>query len=135
MPDSWFPENRGVGPYIRARRELARMSLRELSRLSQVSNAYLSQVERGLHEPSVRVLRAVASAMSIPLDELMRADGVSVDHGTPPADGAVDLETAIHAEPRLTPSQKEALVAVYRSFLEDDGSAPARNGAPTPAGR
>lgn len=131
MAESWFPDGAGVGAYIRARRELSRMSLRELSRLSQVSNAYLSQVERGLHEPSVRVLRAVASAMSIPLDELMRADGAA-----PAADPApsADLADAIRAAPRLTRAQKEALLAVYRSFLSQEppaGPDGARDEPPT----
>ena len=43
------------------------MSLRELSTLTNVSNAYLSELERGLHEPSLRVLRAIASALGTPL--------------------------------------------------------------------
>ncbi|HYO85531.1 MAG TPA: helix-turn-helix transcriptional regulator [Dermatophilaceae bacterium] len=120
MPESWFPEAPGVGAYIRARRELSRMSLRELARLSQVSNAYLSQVERGLHEPSLRVLRAVAGAMSIPLDELM--------HATSPRDPEAagrrtNLEEAIRSEPRLSRSQQEALIAVYRSFLKEGTAA------------
>ncbi len=118
MADSWLSDGPGVGAYIRARRELSRMSLRELARLSQVSNAYLSQVERGLHEPSVRVLRAVASAMSIPLDELMHAS--SPREAQPTHD--IDLEQAIRSESRLSHSQKDALIAVYRSFLREGHS-------------
>jgi len=34
----------------------ANLSLRQLSALTEISNPYLSQVERGLHEPSIRVL-------------------------------------------------------------------------------
>ena len=128
MADSWLSDGPGVGAYIRARRELSRMSLRELARLSQVSNAYLSQVERGLHEPSVRVLRAVASAMSIPLDELMHA---SSPRETKPGHD-IDLEQAIRSESRLSHSQKDALIAVYRSFLQDgqfptEGTSPSEN--------
>jgi len=37
-------------------RKLAQLSLRELAGMTKVSNAYLSQVERSLHQPSVRVL-------------------------------------------------------------------------------
>ena len=55
-----------LGAYLREQRELAQLSLRELSRLTHVSNAYLSQIERGLHEPSLRVLRALASALEDP---------------------------------------------------------------------
>jgi transcriptional regulator with XRE-family HTH domain len=53
-----------------AQRELSRLSLRELARMSQVPNAYLSQVERGMHGPSLRVLAALAGALSLPLEDL-----------------------------------------------------------------
>ena len=71
MPDEkWYPGKATIGSYIRTQRELSRLSLRELARMSQVSNAYLSQVERGIHEPSLRVLAAVAEALSLPLEDL-----------------------------------------------------------------
>lgn len=40
-----------LGAYIRAQRQLADLSLRQLATLSNVSNAYLSQVERGCTNP------------------------------------------------------------------------------------
>ena len=40
------------------------MSLRDLAARTDVSNPYLSQLERGLHEPSVRVLKADRRARS-----------------------------------------------------------------------
>jgi transcriptional regulator with XRE-family HTH domain len=117
MPgEKWYPGKATIGPYIRAQRELSRLSLRELARMSQVSNAYLSQVERGIHEPSLRVLAAVAEALSLPLEDLTA-------HARPDAEPAkpgreVDAVTAaIRAEPRLTQAQKEALLAVYSSYL------------------
>ena len=70
MPDEkWYPGKATIGSYIRTQRELSRLSLRELARMSQVSNAYLSQVERGIHEPSLRVLAAVAEALSAALKQ------------------------------------------------------------------
>src|SRR5690606_34840236 len=101
----------------------SKMSLRELARMSQVSNAYLSQIERGLHEPSLRVLAAIAEALSLPLEELMaqaRPDSRPTDAPTRRTDA---VEAAIRAESRLTQAQKEALLAVYRSYLaESEGS-------------
>jgi transcriptional regulator with XRE-family HTH domain len=61
--EKWFPGKATIGSYIRAQHELSRLFLRELARISHVSNAYLSQVERGMHEPSLRVLAAVAEAL------------------------------------------------------------------------
>ena len=91
------------------------MSLRELARLSKVSNAYLSQVERDLHEPSLRVLNAVADVLSIPVESLVsHGRGGSEDH---PQDATVSVEEAIRADPRLSKSEKQALLGVYRSYL------------------
>lgn len=104
-----------VGAYIRQQRELAQLSLRELSKMSEVSNAYLSQIERGLHEPSLRVMKAVATALSMPLEDLLaRSEGEPDDAPSAPK---VDVEAAIRAETRLTPAQQEALIAVFRSYL------------------
>ena len=43
-----------LGSFIRAQRQMANLSLRELSAMTEVSNPYLSQIERGLSEPSAR---------------------------------------------------------------------------------
>lgn len=116
MSTSWNHEKGAVGAYIRQQREIARLSLRELSRLSEVSNAYLSQIERGLHEPSLRVMRSVADALSIPLEDLVsRSSSASDQEGS--SAPKVDVEAAIRAEGRLSPAQQEALIAVFRSYL------------------
>lgn len=118
VTNSWLPDKGAVGAYIRSQRELANLSLRELSRLSQVSNAYLSQVERGLHEPSLRVMSAVADALSVPLQDLLsRTQEGAGDQSEKDNDREVDVEAAIRAERRLNHSQQEALIAVYRSYL------------------
>lgn len=109
-------------------RRLADMSLREMANLTSVSNAYLSQIERGLHQPSLRVLRSIAQALSIAPEDLLRranfltgrddnspaaADAASAAAPEPP-----DTEGAILADPRLTQDQREALLNVYRSFRD-----------------
>lgn len=100
---------------IRTQRQLARLSLRELAALTDVSNAYLSQIERGMHEPSVRVLRAIAEALSLPPDTLLREAGL-LDPEPEEGDDAASTEAAIRADPALTDAQKEALLSVYRSY-------------------
>lgn len=92
------------------------MSLRELAARTNVSNPYLSQIERGLHEPSVRVLRAIAHALNMSVEALMAQAGL-VD--PPPRDGVPSVEEAIAADPHLTDEQRAALLAVYRSYVED----------------
>lgn len=103
-----------LGQFIREQRQLAHLSLRELSRLTSVSNAYLSQVERGIHEPSLRVLRALATALGVPFEEMVRHSDAGVDE--PATD--VSVEQAIRGDDRLSAAQKEALLGVVRGFLD-----------------
>jgi transcriptional regulator with XRE-family HTH domain len=110
-----------LGDFIRAQRQMANLSLRQLSALAEVSNPYLSQVERGLHEPSVRVLRSIADALNVSAETLLEQagllDGDQNDKaGTDKANGAT--ERAIRADRALTESQRRALLTVYRSYVE-----------------
>ena len=114
IADAWRAQVLALGRVIRTQRQLAKLSLRDLAALTDVSNAYLSQVERGMHEPSVRVLRSIAEALDLPADELLRAAGLLADDPAP-ADAA-SAEAAIRGDRHLTEAQKEALLAVYRSY-------------------
>ncbi|MET0740030.1 MAG: helix-turn-helix transcriptional regulator [Candidatus Nanopelagicales bacterium] len=106
-----------LGAYLREQRELAQLSIREMARLSKVSNAYLSQVERGLHAPSVRVLQAIADTLSIPTEELVgRGRRMRGEHRDETVQG---VEYAIRADTRLSSSQKKALLSVYRSYVAE----------------
>lgn len=106
-----------LGQFIRAQREMANLSLRQLSALTKVSNPYLSQVERGLHEPSVRVLRSIADALDVSAETLFEHAGLV--RSEPAEDRAT--ECAIRADGRLTQSQRRALLGVYRSYVEGNG--------------
>jgi transcriptional regulator with XRE-family HTH domain len=104
-----------LGSFIRAQRQMANLSLRQLSALTEVSNPYLSQVERGLHEPSVRVLKSIAEALNVSAETLFEQAGLIKE--TEDAD-AEATERAIRADERLTEAQRRALLAVYRSYVE-----------------
>src|SRR4051812_8101761 len=110
---------RSLGSFIRAQRKLANLSLRQAAALANVSNPYLSQIERGLHEPSVRVLRSIAKALNVSAETLLGSAGLLEDDNGDGAAGndAGDTEAAIRADSRLTDEQKEALLAVYRSYV------------------
>ena len=113
--DAWKAQVGALGDFIRAQRKLANLSLRELAHLTDLSNAYLSQLERGMHEPSIRVVKSLAAAFDLPAEVLLERAGLLEDDSD--GRGEVDtIETAIRADRRLTDSQKEALLAVYRSF-------------------
>ena len=44
-----------LGEAIRRQRELSKVSMRQFASMAGISNPYLSQIERGLREPSERV--------------------------------------------------------------------------------
>ena len=100
------------------------MSLRQLADRTDVSNPYLSQIERGLHEPSVRVLKSIARALNVSAETLLAQAGLLEDGeaGGASADGSsnVDTEATIRADRALTEAQKTALLAVYRSYLAEN---------------
>ena len=108
-----------LGSFIRAQRQLANLSLRQMADLAQVSNPYLSQLERGLHEPSVRVLQSIARALNVSADTLLAHAGV--DESESEAE-LPDTESAIRSDARLSDDQKQALLSVYRSYVQANSS-------------
>ena len=121
MTDPWEAQREALGAFIREQRKRANLSLRQLAELTSLSNPYLSQVERGLHQPSVRVLKALSGALNVSAETLMTQAGLidaitteTTDNEKPKVPGTED---AIAADPRLGDDQKAALIAVYRSML------------------
>jgi transcriptional regulator with XRE-family HTH domain len=104
-----------LGDFIRMQRTLADLSLRQLSDVAKVSNAYLSQVERGLYTPSAQVLKNIAEALHISTEVIYSRAGLLDDEGSEAR--APDVEAAIRLDERLTAEQKDALLRVYRGFL------------------
>jgi transcriptional regulator with XRE-family HTH domain len=111
-----------LGDFIRDRRQTAHLSLRDLAARTNVSTPYLSQIERGLHEPSVRVLKAIATALNVSAESLLHQAGLldeKAGSATNGDDGGEprSTEQAIAADPKLTDEQRTALVAVYESYV------------------
>jgi transcriptional regulator with XRE-family HTH domain len=84
---------------------MANLSLRELSAMTEVSNPYLSQIERGLFQPSGRVLKAIAETLDLSAEALFAQAGL-MPESTRPHDYATD--TALRTDPTLTKPQKRA---------------------------
>jgi transcriptional regulator with XRE-family HTH domain len=121
MSDDWSNRLGVLGATIRRRRQLAQMSLRQLAELAQVSNPYLSQIERGLHEPSVRVVRSIAKALNVSAEELLGDAGMLDDEAaTEPLSSST--EDAIRSDASLTDEQKDSLVSVYRAYRTANGA-------------
>ena len=99
-----------LGQFIRKQRESAKLSLRNLSKLAGVSNPYLSQIERGLRNPSAEILQAIAKALDLSSETLYVRAGILDER----KDG--DVESAIARDPHLTEHQRATLLEMYRTF-------------------
>ena len=118
MPGEPKAQMATLGALLRAERTAAGLSLRQLSERTNVSNAYLSQLERGLHEPSLSVLRAITTALGMALGPLLERAGLLDPPGEPDAaPEPPSAEAAILQDPRLSEPQRLALLSVYRSFV------------------
>ncbi|MDJ0769437.1 MAG: helix-turn-helix transcriptional regulator [Ilumatobacter sp.] len=103
-----------LGAFIRSQRERAEMSVRRLAELADVSNPYLSQIERGLRKPSAEILQQVANALRISVETLYVRAGILPDLDRPTS----TVPEAIEHDDELSAEQKQALLNVYESFLE-----------------
>lgn len=61
-----------LGSRIRAVRHGKGMSIRDLAERSNVSTGLISQVERGVNDPSLQTARAIAKALETPLFDLFQ---------------------------------------------------------------
>jgi transcriptional regulator with XRE-family HTH domain len=105
------------GEFVRAQRKLAKVSQRNLARMSGVSDSYLSQLERGNYRPSPQVVKALAQAFGLEPRQLYLMLGfIDDDDG----ESKPSVEQAIQLDERLQPAQKETLIRVYRSLIGVD---------------
>jgi transcriptional regulator with XRE-family HTH domain len=102
-----------LGEAIRRQRELSDVSMRQFAQMAGISNPYLSQIERGLREPSERVVDAIAGSLEMSVDALYAAAGIEAhDQADEPPTRA-----AIEAASELSARQRRALLDVYDAFV------------------
>jgi transcriptional regulator with XRE-family HTH domain len=122
MNEPWDTQMEALGEFIRRQRKLANLSLRQLAEKTRLSNPYLSQIERGLHQPSMRVIKLLSEALNVSAETLLTQAGllhhtdVGPDAGRA---GGPTVDQVINADDRLTDQQKAALISVYQSMLHN----------------
>jgi len=102
-----------LGEIIRRQRELNALSMRQFAQMVGISNPYLSQIERGLREPSDTVVEAIAKSLETSAETLYEQAGIHADDE--PAAVAPVVE-AIRADPALSGRHRQALIQVYEAF-------------------
>ena len=105
-----------IGSFIRTQREAAQVSVRQLAEKAGVSNPYLSQIERGLRKPSADVLNQIAKALRVSAEVLYVRAGIL----EPSAAG--EVRDAIIADLSITERQKQVLLDIYTSFVDQNTS-------------
>ena len=73
MTDETEPREETIGQMLKRLR--GETSLRGVQRLSGVSNAYLSQIEKGMRQPGPKLLRRLAALYGVGVHELLRKAG------------------------------------------------------------
>jgi len=106
-----------LGEFIRRQREINELSMRQLARMVGISNPYLSQIERGLREPSERVIEAIARQLEVSADTLYEQAGFSKQDDEEES----DVITAIRDDPDLTARQRQSLIEIYDAFIAENG--------------
>ncbi|KWX65882.1 XRE family transcriptional regulator [Mycobacterium sp. NAZ190054] len=106
-----------IGSFIRAQREAAQVSVRQLAEKAGVSNPYLSQIERGLRKPSADVLNQIAKALRVSAEVLYIRAGILEPSDTNEVRDAIVTDTAINER------QKQVLLDIYSSFCQQNEAA------------
>ncbi len=112
---------RAFGVYLRESRTQKKLSIRQLERLSGVSNAYIPQIGTGSRGiPSPEVLRKIADPLGISYEELLEKAGY-VD--SPPSD-STDLEdifrntTVTFKGRELNDHQKHSMLSFVKTLMK-----------------
>jgi transcriptional regulator with XRE-family HTH domain len=105
-----------IGSYIRSQREAAQVSMRQLASRAGVSNPYLSQIERGLRNPSAEVLAQIAKGLRVSSEVLYVRAGIleARPHGP--------VREALLGDGHITERQKQVLIEIYDSFCRENES-------------
>jgi transcriptional regulator with XRE-family HTH domain len=118
----------GLGDFIRDQRDQAQMSLRQLAKAADVSNPYLSQVERGLRKPSAEILNRIAQGLRISAEQLYVQAGILDQR-----EGDESVTTAIAADATITERQRTTLLQIYAAFQSENRAQAEREEAETAA--
>ena len=109
------------GSFIKAQREAAQVSVRQLAEKAGVSNPYLSQIERGLRKPSAGVLNQLAKALRV------SAEVLYVQAGMLEPGPKSEVRDAVVTDTTITEGQKQVLLDIYTSFVQQNEAAREEN--------
>ena|SRR5436189_1836288 len=105
---------KSLGKTLKDTRELMSLTLRQVEEATEISNAYLSQLENDkIKKPSANVLYKLASLYNIELDTLLYASGIIQKE---PQKKSRLLNTIALSSEKLTSEEEQALLD-YLKYL------------------
>jgi transcriptional regulator with XRE-family HTH domain len=120
-----------IGARVKALREAASLSLRDLAKRSGVSAPMLSQVERGETSPTLTVAARIASGLELRLSQLLRLDeSGSVTIVTAAERGGGGNKRRGHRFEVMTPAQPGQRSELSRHTLSPGGATGAPDDPP-----
>lgn len=106
-----------LGDFIKEKRNLKNWSQRDLAAKSGVSNAAISRIESGKRkEPSSSVLKDIAAALDVPVENLLQQAGVISDSSTSTTQSSLESSSYVSVED-LSADEIEYLMK-YIAFLK-----------------
>lgn len=101
-----------LGRALRLRRTDLGLTLAQVSRWSGVSTQYLSEVERGLKDPSSEVIEAIAVVLELALPRVLVLAAVEMQQGSVQLAGLGALTGAMTRAAPITPSRGQTRLAL-----------------------
>ena len=100
-----------LGKRIKEARKLAKMTQEKLAEKINISTVYLGEIERGNKMPSIPVFIAIAEALDVSCDYLLR-DSTST--------GAVYVNNEITERLNgLSPKQRKAVLEIINAYIKN----------------
>jgi transcriptional regulator with XRE-family HTH domain len=120
-------EDRQLGQRVRMMRRERNLSVKDLAQLASLSTGMVSQIERGLSTPSLRSLRLLSVALSVPMSWFFAVPDHPTQSGSPYVVRRGDRRllrltpTGVMKE-LLSPNTDDRLMEMYELTLEAGGS-------------
>lgn len=107
-------DNNPLGAYLKQVRETQGLSLRDVQSKTEISNAFLSQIESGkVKNPSPVMLHKLSTLYRVPYEHLMERAGYPIPDAKPPTQSASNV---FHRFGTITQEEQEQLLD-YLGFL------------------
>lgn len=111
------PADNQLGEYIRQRRGVIEMSLRELETATGIERGALSRIENGSRQPSPELLQRIAEALRVDYEDLYAVSGISLPEKLPELDAY--LRTRYRDE--LTTADRQSLERYFEELRSKRG--------------